>query len=301
MRKLTEQQQEVINLMKNGWELGVDVGINGRCWLQKGGCGRGGETKPVKHSTLRTLEYLDYIEKATSKFPTHTYRLKVDRPVTASVLVKSDPIHGEDFKHPSYGTISFNHAQGGKSALFGSSIQHNNVVILTISHAEKHRTNATDYIFSRGVIVKAYMSATQFADAITGHGSGGEAPITLQFTEKDGAIDQPLFDNKREQFEAEFTKRAEKIVKQINSTISKAKDKKAPQWLVHEMETTKSWLQSNIPFLAEQFAGEMDKTVTEAKAEVEAFVSNLVQRTGITALEEMVNLQLAEGSKEEEE
>jgi len=297
MRKLTKQQQEVIDLMKKGWELGSSMGIEGGCWLQKGGCGRGGETKQVRWNTLHTLEYLDYIEVADTKFPTKTYRLKKAKPATASVLVGSHPIHGEDIAHPSYGTISFNQAQGGKNALFGSSIKHNNVIILKICHAEKHRSNATDYVFSRGTIVEAYMSATQFADAITGHGSGGEAPVTLQFTEKDGRIDQPLFDNKREQFEAEFTKRAGEIIKRIEETISKAKDKRAPQWLVHDMEITKGWLQSNIPFLAEQFAEEMDKTVTEAKAEVEAYISGKVLQTGLATIEDM-HLQLAEGSKE---
>ena len=297
MRKLTANQQEVIDLIKQGWELGSSISINGKCWIQKGGLGRGGESKMVSNSTVRILEYLGYIERGESKFPTLHYRLKTEKTTTDMVMVKSDPVHGEDFKHPSFGTISFTRTHGGSQALFGSSIKHNNAILLRISHAEKRISNAHDYIYSKGVIVEAYLSPTQFADAITGHGSGGEAPITLQFTEKDGNIDQPSFENKRLQFEKEFFKTADAIVKQINETIEKAKDKKAPQWLVHDMEVTKSWLKSNIPYLAEQFAKQMDKTVTEAKAEVEAYVTGLIQQTGLEALEEM-RPQITEGEEE---
>ena len=127
---------------------------------------------------------------------------------------------------------------------------------------------------------------------------GGEAPITLQFTERDGRIDQPSFENKRQQFEMEFFKRADDIVKQINETIEKAKDKKVPQWLVHDMEITKGWLKSNIPYLAEQFAKQMDKTVTEAKAEIEAYVTQTIRRTGLEALEDM-HPQITDGNPDD--
>ncbi|KKK47299.1 hypothetical protein LCGC14_3156640, partial [marine sediment metagenome] len=70
-------------------------------------------------------------------------------------------------------------------------------------------------------------------------------------------------------------------------TIGKAKDKGVPRWLVHDMEINKGWLISNIPFLAEQFSEQMDRTVTEAKGEIEAHVSNLIRQTGLDALEDM--------------
>ncbi len=64
------------------------------------------------------------------------------------------------------------------------------------------------------------------------------------------------------------------------------------------MEVTKSWFKSNIPYLAEQFAEQMDKTVTEAKAEVEAYVAGIVHQTGLEALEDM-KPQLTENKEED--
>jgi len=54
--KLTEKQQQVIDLMQDGWQLGRDNHNNGRSWLQKGGIGHGGESVSVSRSTVDSLE-----------------------------------------------------------------------------------------------------------------------------------------------------------------------------------------------------------------------------------------------------
>ncbi|KKN59272.1 hypothetical protein LCGC14_0543710 [marine sediment metagenome] len=286
MRKLTPNQQEVIDLMKQGWELGSELSIGGGCRLQKGGLGRGDETLTISPSTLRTLDYLGYIEVASSNFPTKHWCLKGQKPTTKEIQTKTDPLHGDDYSHPSYGMISFSRGQGSDATLFGSSIKHHNTIRVTISHAERHMDNGTEHIFDRARIVEAIMSPTQFADAITGMNTSG-VPITLQWTAGKGHIDSPEFINKREGFEKEFTERVRGIKDKMSETIEKAKDKKAPRWLVHDLEITKGWFESNIPYLAEQFDEQMDKSVTEAKAEIEAYVSAIIHQTGLQALEDM--------------
>jgi len=74
--KLSNPQQKVIDLMKAGWELGVNGGINNRAWLQRDGCGRGGPTEDVHFNTFYALykRHLIVIKKAG--FPTATWRLK---------------------------------------------------------------------------------------------------------------------------------------------------------------------------------------------------------------------------------
>jgi len=44
---------------------------------------------------------------------------------------------------------------------------------------------------------------------------------------------------------------------------------------------------ANMPFVQTQFNEAMDKTVTEAKAEVEAFVSHKVTSLGLASLKEL--------------
>lgn len=297
MRKLTPQQQEVLDYMNDGWELGIDTGPGGSCRLQKGGIGEGGETITVLPSTLYKLDYLGYIERVSAKYPTHIYHLKTEKPVTDMKLVKADQF-GSNYDHPSYGTMSFSRVQGHNGALFGSSVRHNHVVRLVISHAERHDSHGTEHAFSTRVIVEAYMSATQFAEAMSG--VSGESPITLQFTEKDGIIESPALENKREQFEEEFKDRVKAITERINGTIKKGKDKNVPKWLIHDLEILKGWLDNNIPYLAEQFSEQMERSVTEAKGEIESFVANLIHQTGLEALADMVP-QITSGQVEAKE
>ena len=76
MEKLTEVQQEVIDLMKAGWELGQNESgaMNKRSWLQKDGLGRGGESKKISSATVQAL-ILKKVIKKNYKFPVSRFEL----------------------------------------------------------------------------------------------------------------------------------------------------------------------------------------------------------------------------------
>ena len=74
-KKLSKTQQEVVDLMRDGWEFGVSLTFDGGCWLQKGGCGRGGETKRVSSNTLVSMRNSGLIVCSSSKFPLAIYKL----------------------------------------------------------------------------------------------------------------------------------------------------------------------------------------------------------------------------------
>jgi len=67
MKKLNDKQQKVIDLLKDGWELGVSSGwgpnASPSIRLQKGGLGKGGETYYFKSQTLYALERMGLIKK----------------------------------------------------------------------------------------------------------------------------------------------------------------------------------------------------------------------------------------------
>ena len=56
MKKLSKTQQEVVNLINDGWELGMQTGLTGRYWIQKGGLCCGGESKNISSATVHALE-----------------------------------------------------------------------------------------------------------------------------------------------------------------------------------------------------------------------------------------------------
>jgi len=53
---LSKVQQEVVDQMKAGWELGINnSGFHTRPWLQKGGLGKGGEIQRVPLNSFNSL------------------------------------------------------------------------------------------------------------------------------------------------------------------------------------------------------------------------------------------------------
>ena len=89
--------------------------------------------------------------------------------------------------HPSYGTLMFNRAYGGKTPLFGSSIEHSNVITMELRHADITRGLNRDNIFGDKPIAKVEMSYSQFAEAITSFGCGTGIPCTIRYMHDAGA------------------------------------------------------------------------------------------------------------------
>ncbi len=54
-KKLTPVQESVVELMKEGWALGVRSGVSSRVWLQDGELGHGGQTQRVHENTFNSL------------------------------------------------------------------------------------------------------------------------------------------------------------------------------------------------------------------------------------------------------
>jgi len=73
--KLSKTQQEVIDLMKNDWELGTSMSGEHHSWLQKGGLGKGGESKTVSSATVHAL-YRKGLIKSIDVFPTRKYYIR---------------------------------------------------------------------------------------------------------------------------------------------------------------------------------------------------------------------------------
>ncbi len=74
--KLNAKQQDVLDKMANGWELGYTTGCRSAGWysLQKGGQGWGGETMHIHGNIVLVLEKRGLIKRIYG-FPTTKYVL----------------------------------------------------------------------------------------------------------------------------------------------------------------------------------------------------------------------------------
>lgn len=201
------------------------------------------------------------------------------------------------YTHPAFGMLGFNRVTGGDRTLFGSSIKHNNRIQLVIKHGEEERHLHSDHYFGlRGKIIEVEMSYSQFAEAITAMNVGDGVPCTIRYTEKDGHIPMIAENNsKRQQFVNEFSSTIRKameqvqdVVDEIQSTLDEKKSLgvKDRKELVSKLQQVKYNIGCNLDFCADQFNEQMEKTVSEAKGEIEAFCENKLHSIASAALVE---------------
>ena len=195
-----------------------------------------------------------------------------------------DERHREE--HESFGTIAFSRGSGGDLALFGSSILHQHTIRMEIRSAYKDRYLHRDWIHGHKTLLEAYMSPSQFAEAFGSMGQGGGTPITLRYvTGDDHHREMPAAPNKTNEFTREREEAVAESIQQVNSILEQKQCKGA---LRRAVEGLKHTLTSNLSFLQDSHREQMEQTVVEAKAEVEAFVAARMHVGDGPALAEVV-------------
>ena len=154
--------------------------------------------------------------------------------------------------------------------------------MVEISAASRYRSLSTDHIMDEGQILTAYMTNAQFADAITGINQGSGTPITIKFVKGDTEMrPEPPIENKREEFVKDHKDSLETTITQLEELIQHPR---LPVAARRQAERIKNGMINSMPFLADQFERQMERTITEAKAEIEAFALHREQSMGKAAV-----------------
>ena len=137
----------------------------------------------------------------------------------------------EKKQHPSYGMIRFARSSigGSGTALFGSSIMHNNVIRLSISKGMMEREGNEDWFLAgTDMIVEVEMSYTQFAEAITSLNIGEGIPVTI--TKVNGTFVEPCpYSDRQKVMRREVDEATRDLVRQLekrSEEIEKLLDEK---------------------------------------------------------------------------
>lgn len=206
-----------------------------------------------------------------------------------------ETLFGTKTSHPSYGTLAFRRRSGGITPLFGSSIEHKDTIGMVLYHANITRGLHSDHISTDGMVAEVEMSYSQFAEAITSMNMGNGVPVTIRWNEKDGKIPPCNFVSKRDQFVNEFkekrkkaTDESQQLIKDVAELFSqkKALTKADKDAILNKLHHLNMDIGCNMDFIADQFNEQMDKTVMEAKGEIEAFMQNKVNTIATAALVE---------------
>lgn len=201
----------------------------------------------------------------------------------------------ERFEHESFGLIGVYHTQGSPGPLFGSSIDHNHYITIRIRRAVRDRGLHNNWYHGKEELIDIALSPSQYADMLTSPNTGDGVPCTLQYIMGKRMERCPEY-NQRAIFEQEFKKDVDKVMKDANDLADQVEEmisqksvtKGALKEVSGKLRMLMQHINANIPFVQQQFNEAMDKTVTEAKGEVEAFVQHKILSLGIEALEEQV-------------
>ena len=211
-------------------------------------------------------------------------------------------------KHPSYGTVQFVRICGSAGRLFGSSIgSHSSTILLEIREADRTHDLSRDRIMGHDIIIQVELSQAQFAEVLTTMNQGTGIPCTIR--RRDGKfVEDPPDDllevaHVREDFTGELkelTAYVKQEMEELEKILAKATiAKKTKEKIMWVLGKTLQEVEANWPFVLKQFNKATEKVVTAAKAEVDAFVTHVVQQTGLKQLEKMKLLEAPPDDKDD--
>lgn len=202
-------------------------------------------------------------------------------------------------KHESYAMLQISRVSCNKGQnLFGSSIKHSNTIMLRIKEAKMDRHLNRDWYYGGKEYIEIEMSYSQFAEAITSLNQGEGVPVTLKYLMGKSIEECPHVD-KRGEFENEFREQMEELNSRLKrlteNTESILNEKKTlnktdKDTILNEIKMLRQEINSNIPFMATSFNEQMDKTVLEAKGEIEGFMMHKIISAGLEKLQMDQNL-----------
>lgn len=200
----------------------------------------------------------------------------------------------KSISHESFGMLSSSRVQRTERTLFGSSIPHSNTIRLSLSTARMERDLYSDRYIDDTQLVEVEMSQSHFAELITSLNIGGGVPITIR--RLDGKhIFAPEEINRRQVLEAEYletvneiSNQYKKITENVSTLIDSKKllNKAEKEELSRSVQSIGCLIISTMPFLSKDLNEHMDKTVLEAKCELDAFVQSRLNTLGIESLQD---------------
>jgi len=196
--------------------------------------------------------------------------------------------------HPSQIQVGISRISGGDNEQFyGSDIETNSYILLTVSESEyKRRSLGNDYFFATRTILELKMTNLQYAEMLTTMNVGMGVPATLIALYADtlpqGHIEPPLVENKVELLEKELEVASEGAtvkLDELSGLINKLKiSQKQKDELLKKVSATKYSLVESITFRLSQAKKELGKMTVEAKASLEGFYTSLCLRLGVKTL-----------------
>lgn len=197
----------------------------------------------------------------------------------------------EKLEHPSFGMLSIHRCCGHSGYLFGSNAEPNNYISIELNTAHMERELSNDWYYADKPIVRVKLSPVQFSELLTTQNGCG-VPVTIEILNGERVEQKEFVEDKRTATERQFRERMASFVSGIkersntaNAIIGKKTlSKNDQQELRGIFSSIVQELELNMPFFITVFGEEMEKVVTDAKAEINAAITHSIIEAGVKAL-----------------
>ena len=198
-------------------------------------------------------------------------------------------------KHPCFGLARFSRVFGYSGFMFGSDVQSDNFIELTINHAERVQGDYRVHYYDYGKpIVRLKMTQTQFAELLTNMNIGNGVPVTLEAVngEQIEQFDLNEAKNHLDELKDDFKERSKKTVNSLIETSNELKriinkknlSKKDQEDAMNLLDRYITEIRSNMPFFIKLYKEETADIVQRAKSELDGMIQSCVIRAGVKAL-----------------
>lgn len=188
-------------------------------------------------------------------------------------------------EHPAYAQISAVRVNGS-TRLYGSDFLHDGYVIVRISRSVLGRHLSTDWPSSRETYIEVAMSEAQWAGFVSRMNYGDGVQCTLKW--RNGDRVEAIEDNpdRRQQARDELVERfdhAREALKDAHKVLNESKsiNKRDAHAIRQALETVLMNITSNVGFVEERFAHHIERTVRDAKTEVDAYIETAIRNRGL--------------------
>lgn len=195
---------------------------------------------------------------------------------------------GERITHPCFAQISGSR-RSGNSVLYDSDFQHQHTVCITINTSELKRSLSSDWHHAKNQLIEVELSEAQWATFVSSLNVGGGVPCTLRYKYGESIPGLAMPINNREKFKVEVNETLQEgldTLKKLREELEASKlSQKDKARLAGFLTRTERCFGGSFKFVADQFDEHIENTVERAKVEVNAYVNNMVMRSGIAALQ----------------
>ena len=221
------------------------------------------------------------------------------RHIVEPVLVGEDKQMGDKtYEHPAWGIIQVSR-RSGLADLFGSALQHQHYVSLSIGPARKVVTDHGEERASgsiRGELIEINMSEAQWGQLLSSMNMGGGTPCTLTYVNGQRVPEAPP-SKMVDQYHDAAKERAREVGKELlelqEAIKTRFADKKPltvkeKEELLNQINMTVMGLVDRLPFVQSMMQEALEKQVAAAKTEIDSFLQYKAQLLGFKQITDKI-------------